>query len=125
MSPTVAVSGVGAAEGARAAAAALACAGADVDRASLLVEFGSRPPRPTLLASAAARRMEERLSAHLPRARAAARGTVCHLAVAADEEGYAAASAAATVARGSLVVLSTPPECLQDLLISGRPELTG
>jgi hypothetical protein len=125
VSSTVAVSGVGAAEGTRAAAAALACAGADVDRASLLVELGGRPPRPTLLASAAARQMEERLSAHLPRERAAARGTVCHLAVAADEEGLAAASAAATVARGSLVVLSSPPGCLQGLLIAGRPELTG
>lgn len=125
MSSIVAVSGVGAAEGVRGAAAALACAGADVDLASLLVEFGGRPPRPTLLASAAARQMEERLSAHLPRARVAARGTVCHLAVPADEEGLAAASAAARVARGSLVVISTPPECLQDLLNAGRPEITG
>lgn len=125
MSSTVAVTAVGAAEGARAAAAALACAGADVDRASLLVEIGGRPPRPTLLASAAARGLEERLSAHLPRARAAARGQVCHLAVVAEEEGLAAASAAATVARGSLVVFSTPPAGLQDLLDAGRPEVTG
>ena len=75
------------AEGVRGAAAALACAGADVDRASLLVDIGGRAPRPTLLASAAARRLEERLAAHLPRARVAARGQVCHLSAPADDEG--------------------------------------
>ena len=46
------------------------------------------PPRPTLLASAAAHRLEERLVAHLPRARVAARGQVCHLAVPAEPEGF-------------------------------------
>ena len=80
--PTVLVTAVGGAEGRAAAAAALACAGADVDRAALLVDVGGRPPRPTLLASAAARGLEERLAAHLPSARVAARGQVCHLAVA-------------------------------------------
>ena len=50
--PTVLVTAVGAAEGARAAAAALACAGADAERAALLVDVGGRPPRPTLLATA-------------------------------------------------------------------------
>lgn len=125
MSATVAVAAVGAAEGARGAAAALACAGADADRASLLVEFGGRPPRPTLLASAAARELEERLAAHLPQARAAARGQVCHLAVPEDEEGFAAASAAVTVARGSLAVVHAPPESLQELLAAGRPRFSG
>ena len=76
----------------------------------------ARPPRPTLLASAAARRLEERLAAHLPQARVAARGQVCHLAVAADPEGFAAASAAVTVARGALAVLHLPPALLQPLL---------
>ena len=120
-SPVVAVAAVAAAEGARGAASALACAGADVDRASLLVDLGGRPPRPTLLASSAARELEERLAAHLPAIRVAARGHVCHLAAPADEEGLAAASAAATVARGALAVVHSPPELLQVLLTAGPP----
>jgi hypothetical protein len=114
--PTVVVTAVGQAEGSRAAAAALACAGADVDRATLLVDVAGKPPRPTLLASAAAHRFEERLAAHLPTARVAARGQVCHLAVAADSEGFAVASAAVSVARGSLAVLYLPAAQLQPLL---------
>ena len=69
------------------AAAALACAGADGELAPLLVDLGGRAPRPTLIASAAARALEERLAAHLPQARVAARGQVCHLAAPADAEG--------------------------------------
>ena len=112
----VLVTAVGAAEGARPAAAALACAGADVDRTALLVDVSGRSPRPTLLASAAARALEERLAAHLPAARLAARGQVCHLAVAADGDGFELAAAAATVARGSLVVVHAPAALVQPLL---------
>jgi hypothetical protein len=114
--PTVLVTAVGEAEGARGAAAALACAGADADLATLLVDVGGRAPRPTLLASTAAHRLEERLAAHLSTPRVAARGQVCHLAVAADSEGLEAASAAITVARGALAVLHIPPPLLQPLL---------
>jgi hypothetical protein len=117
--PTVVVTAVGAAEGSRGAAAALACAGADVDLATLLVEVGGRAPRPTLLASAAAHRLEERLVAHLPRARVAARGQVCHLAVPAEPEGLEVASAAVTVARGALAVLHLPAPLLQPMLGDG------
>ena len=117
--PTVVVTAVGAAEGSRGAAAALACAGADVDLATLLVEVGGRAPRPTLLASAAAHRLEERLVAHLPRARVAARGQVCHLAVPAEPEGLEVASAAVTVARGALAVLHLPAPLLQPMLGEG------
>lgn len=113
---TVLVTAVREAEGSRGAAAVLACAGADVDRATLLVDAGGKPPRPTLLASAAARQLEERLVAHLPRARVAARGQVCHLAVAADPEGLETASAAVTVARGALAVLHLPPALLRACL---------
>lgn len=124
--PTVAVTAVGGAEGARGAAAALACAGADLDRATLLIEVGGRPPRPTLLASAAARALEERLAGHLPDHRRAARGQLCQLAVPAGPEGFEAAAAAATVARGALAVLHLPPEQLQPLLAAERaPRLTG
>ncbi len=114
----VLVTAVGEAEGARGAAAALACAGADLDQAALLVDVGGRPPRPTLLASSAASALEERLAAHLPQVRVAARGQVCHLAVGADAEGFEAAAAAATVARPAAVVLHVPPALVQPLLVS-------
>lgn len=117
--PTIAVTAVGAAEGSRGAAAALACAGADLDLATLLVDVGGRAPRPTLLTSAAANRLEERLVAHLPQARIAARGQVCHLAVPAEAEGLEIASAAVTVARGALAVLHLPPVMFRPLLVEG------
>lgn len=112
--PVVLVSTVAQAEGSRGAAAALSCAGADVDRAALLVEVGGRPPRPTLLASASAQKLEERLGAHLPDLRTAARGQVCHLAVTPDPEGLEAAAAAVTVVRGATAVLHLPPSLLQE-----------
>jgi hypothetical protein len=120
--PTVVVTAIGGAEGARGAAAALACAGADVDLATLLVDVGGRTPRPALLASAAAQKLEERLSAHLPDLRVAARGQVCHLAVPAEAEGLAVAAAAATVARGATVVLHVPSSLLQEAL-AGNSDL--
>jgi hypothetical protein len=123
--PVVLVVAVGEAEGARGVAAALACAGADVDRATLLVDVGGRAPRPTLLASAAARRLEERLAAHLPSARVAARGQVCHLSLSADAEGLEAAAAASTVAREGAVVVQAPPTLLQTLLDGPGPAVTG
>jgi hypothetical protein len=123
--PAVLVTAVGAAEGSHGAAAALACAGADIDRATLLIDVGGRPPRPALLASAAAQQLEERLAAHLPEARVAARGHVCHLAVAADEDGFEAALAAATVARDELRVLHVGPAHVQPLLDSAATRLTG
>jgi hypothetical protein len=114
--PTVLVTAVGEVEGSRGAAAALACAGADPDLATLLVDVGGKAPRPTLLASTAAHRLEERLAAHVAQAEVAARGQVCHLAVAADAEGLEAASAAVTVARGALAVLHLPPVMLRPVL---------
>ena len=67
-----------------------------VETAALLVDVGGRVPRPTLIASASAHRLEERLAARLPMLRPAARGEVCHLSVAADEDGLAAAGTAVT-----------------------------
>lgn len=118
VAPAVIVTEVGAADGARGAAAALACAGAGADLAPLLVDVGGRAPRPTLIATAAARRLEERLRAHLPDARVAARGQVCHLAAAADSAGLDLASAAATVAREAGTVVHLPPELLHEVLAS-------
>jgi hypothetical protein len=114
--PTLVVTRVGEAEGARGAAAALACAGADLDSPAIFLDIGGRAPRPALLASAAAQRLEERLGAHLPELRAAARGQICQLAVPATLAGLDAASAAVSVSRGSTAVLHVPPELLQTLL---------
>jgi hypothetical protein len=112
----VVVTAVGGAEGSRGAAAALSCAGSGIETAALLVDVGGRAPRPTLIASASAHRLEERLAARLPTLRAAARGEACHLSVTADEDGLGAAGIAVTVARGSLAVVHVAPEHLQPLL---------
>lgn len=101
---------IGDAAGSRGAAAALACAGAGGELASLLIDVGGRPPRPTLLASIGARRLEERLALRLPLQRVAARGQVCHLAVGADDPGLEAAVAAVSQARGAAAVIHLPPE---------------
>jgi hypothetical protein len=123
--PVVLAVAVGEAEGSRGAAAALACAGAEIDVAALLIDVGGRAPRPTLIASAAAQKLEERLRAHLPEARTAARGQVCHLAVAADGEGLDSAAAAVDVLRGDLVVLHLPPCLLQQALGESKLRPTG
>jgi hypothetical protein len=117
-SPTILVAAVGEAEGARGAAAALACAGAEVDLPALFVDVGGREPRPALLASATAQKLEERLGAHLAGAKAAARGQVCHLAVAADAEGLATAAAAVAAAREATSVIHVPAQLLQEALDS-------
>lgn len=117
--PTVLVTGVGQAEGARPAAAALACAGADLDRAALLVDVGGKAPRPALVASEAARKLEQRLAAHLTQTRVAARGQICQIAVAADPDGLADAAAAVTIARGLLAAVYVPASLAQEAVSSG------
>jgi hypothetical protein len=118
----VVVASVGGAEGSRGAAAALSCAGSGVEKAALLVDVGGRVPRPTLIASASAHRLEERLAARLPTLRPAARGEVCHLSVTADEDGLVAAGIAVTIARGGLAVVHVSPDLLQPLLdMTGAP----
>lgn len=106
----VLVSAVGAASGSRAAAAALACAGSEPDRAGLLIDVGARPPRPTLVASAGARELEERLALHLPELRAASRGQTCHLAVSAGEDSFESLRAAVPLVRDSVAVVHLPPD---------------
>jgi hypothetical protein len=114
---TILATGVGDAEGASSAAAALACAGADPDRAGLFVDLGGRrAPRPTLVASAAARALEERLAVHLPEAGVASRGQICHLSLPADDSGVEQAVGAMAVGRGSVCVLHLPPRLLQSAL---------
>ena len=84
--------GSGEAEGSRAAAAALACAASErrPRGAARRAHATARPPRPALVASAAARALEERLAAHLPEAGVAARGALCHLALRPGREGLGA-----------------------------------
>lgn len=114
--PLVIVAAIGEAEGSWGAAAALACAGAEADSAPLLVDVGGRAPRPTLIASAAAQQLESRLKAQLPDAKAAARGQVCHLAIAADRDEFELVASAAATAREGGVVIHAPPDLLQEAL---------
>lgn len=114
--PLIFVTSVGRASGSRAAAAALACAGSDPDNAGLLLDVGGRPPRPTLLASAGARELEERLAAHLPAIRAAARGSTCHLSVESAPAGLEAVRAALPLCRGAVAVIHMAPSQVGKLL---------
>jgi hypothetical protein len=112
----VLVTGVGGAAGSKAAAAALACAASGPDRAGLLVDIpDGRPSRPALIATAAARELEERLAVHLPNAGVASRGQTCHLALHADTVIDEIARALPLV-RGSAGAIHLPPHLLQPVL---------
>jgi hypothetical protein len=116
----IVVSRVGEADGSRAIAAALACAGSDPERAALLLELtGGRPPRPALVASPAARALEERFAAHLPEAGVASRGTICHGTLPAVPESLERAPAALALVRDSLGVVLVPPGLLQEAVEVG------
>lgn len=112
----VLVTATGGASGSRAAAAAVACAVSEPDRAGLLIDVAGRPPRPTLVASGGARDLEERLARHLPQLRAASRGQTCHLAVPAEEGAFAAIAAAIPLARDSIAAIHLPARCFRDFL---------
>jgi hypothetical protein len=107
---------VGEARGSKAAAAALACAGSEPDRPGLLIDVGGRAPRPTLVASAGARELEERLAVHLPQSRAASRGQICHLAVGDDPVGFEGIRAALPLVRDSVAVVHLSPARLRGAL---------
>ncbi len=109
-------SAVGEASGSRAAAAALVCAGSDPDRPGLLIDASGRPPRPTLIASTAARALEERLKVHLPQLRVASRGQTCHLAVAGDQSAFESIRAALPLVRDSVAVVHFAPGLFRDAL---------
>lgn len=121
----VLVAAVGGASGSRAAAAALACAGSESDRAGLLIEIGGRPPRPTLVASGGARELEERLAVHLPELRAASRGGTCHLAVPGDAEALERLPAVLPLVRETVAVLHVSPELFQGVLAVRGVESSG
>ncbi len=123
--PVVLTSWVGGAEGSRAVAAALACAGSDPGSAALLIELGDeRPPRPALIASAAARALEERLGAHLPGAAVASRGHICHLALPLAEGSLEQARAALPLVRETAAVVHLTPELMRQAL-AARFEASG
>ncbi len=119
------VSAVAAAQGSRAAAAALACAGSEPDRPGLLVDVGGRTPRPTLVASSGARELEERLVVHLPQVRAASRGQTCHLAVGSDSDAFEHIRAALPLVRDSVAVVHTPPTGFQEFVAEQGIPLSG
>lgn len=123
--PIVLVTAVGRASGDRAVAAALACAGSEVDRPGLLIDVGGRPPRPTLLASPGARKLEERLAVHLPRLRAASRGQTCHLAVAGEPPDFEGMRAALPLVRDSVAIMHCAPALLYDFLGESGIPVTG
>ncbi len=126
MSPVVLVSRVGAAKGSRAAAAALACAASESDRAALLVDLDEgRTLRPTLIATAGARALEERLAAHLPDAAVASRGRICLLKLPPEPESIDALAAALPLARESVAVVHLPPALLRAVLGDARARPTG
>jgi hypothetical protein len=117
---------VGDATGARAAAAALACAGSEPDRAGLLIDLESRrAPRPTLIASTAARELEERLAAHLPEAGVGSRGWTCHLTLPADRAGVEGIAAALPLVENSTAAVHLPPRLLQVAFEEPSPLVRG
>jgi hypothetical protein len=123
--PVVLATTVGGAAGAKAAAAALACAASEPDRAVLLVDLtDASPPRPSLLATAGARKLEERLAAHLPDAAVASRGRFCQLTLPADPSGIEQLPTALPLARASAAVVHLPPPLLRSALEDSRVRAT-
>jgi len=114
--PVVVVSSFGDAPGSRAAAAALACAGAEGAEAPLFVDLGGKVPRPTLVSSRAARALEERLLGLLPHAAVASRGGFCQIAPSADANGVAMAASAVGAAGDSPAVIHASSDQLLALL---------
>ncbi|HEX6229324.1 MAG TPA: hypothetical protein VFZ41_07660 [Solirubrobacterales bacterium] len=121
----VLVTRVGAAAGSRAAAAALACAGSDAERAGLLIDLGAARPRPSLIATAAARRLEERLAAHLPEAGVASRGRICQISLSSEPCALQQVAGALAVVRESIGVVHLPPPALQPALADSRIRPSG
>jgi hypothetical protein len=126
MSAVVLVTCVGAAAGSRAAAAALACAASEPGRAALLIDLGDgRAPRSTLVATAGARALEERLVAHLPDAAVASRGRICQLRLAPELAAVEQVAAALPLARDSVAVVHLPPALLRPVFAEPRVRATG
>lgn len=119
--PVILVTTVAAAAGAKAAAAALACAASEPDRAALLIDLDDgRPPRPSLVATASARNLEERLATHMPEAAVASRGRFCQLTLPAEPESLDRIAAALPLARESAAIVHLPPALLRPVVEEPR-----
>lgn len=106
------VAAVGEARGARAAAAALACGCGG--EAGLLVDVGGEArPRPGLLATAAARALEDRIAAHLPDAGVASRGRICVVSLGEGAEAVESLGGALAIGRDALCVVHVEPPLLR------------
>ena len=117
----VLVTAVGTATGPRAAAAALACAASEPDSAALLIDLEEgRASRPTLFATAGARKLEERLVVHLPEAGTASRGCICQMGLPPEPEPIEKIAAALTLARETAAVVHLPSRLLQPFLSEPR-----
>lgn len=126
MNPVVLVSRVGTAKGARAVAAALACAASEPDRAALLIDLEEgRATRSTLVATVGARGLEERLAAHLPDVTIASRGRICQLKLSSEREAIETLAAALPLARESAAAVHLPPALLRTALGDARIQSTG
>lgn len=123
--PVVLVVPVGEATGSSAAAAALACAASEPDRAALLIDLDEgRAPRPSLIATAGARALEQRLSDHMQDAAVASRGSICRLGLAAGEDGIERIAAALPLARESAAIVHLRPGLLRPVLEEPRIQPT-
>lgn len=119
--PVVLVTRVGAAAGSRAAAAALACAASEPDRAALSIDLGEgRAPRPSLIATAGARALEERVATHMSEAAVASRGSICHLQLPSGPDGIEQLAAALPLVRESAAIVHLPPGLLRAALDEPR-----
>jgi hypothetical protein len=117
----VLVARVGAATGSQAVAAALACAGSELDSAALLVDLDDgHAPRSTLVATVGARALEQRLVVHLPDAAVASRGQICHLKLPPGPEGIAAIAATLPLVRESAAAIHLAPHLLRAVLEEPR-----
>ncbi len=114
---TILVTAVGEASGSRAAAAALVCAAASPEDFGLLIDLSdARPLRPSLIATDGARRLEERLAVHLPKASVASRGRMCLVALDAEGAELEQVGAALAVGREAVRVVHVPPTLFRPAL---------
>jgi len=119
--PVVLVAQVGEASGSMPAAAALACAASEPDRAALLIDLDEgRAPRPSLIATAGARALEQRLCAHMPDAAVASRGSICRLGLTVAEDAIERIAAALPLVRDSAAIVHLPPGRLRLVLEEPR-----
>jgi hypothetical protein len=87
----------------------------------LLIDLDSgRAARSSLIATAGARKLEERLVGHLPGVPIASRGQTCQMALPADAEGIEQIAAALPLVRESAGIVHLPPSVLRPILEETR-----